>query len=208
MTRLRNTFERSTSRRNIERLLQLIENRSMCLTEISQHLHMTREGLRPYIKYLREQRKIYISRWASESVGTLPARRRPYYKAGSRKDAPAPPPMERREIERAYYQRVVADPERYRMAHNNIRRQNARQTLKRRTERMRRMQESGFDPHAILLAGRRIVVGKTPTPDQVAEIIRLRESGATWKEIVAKTGIKQTTARTHYRKAVAESDPE
>lgn len=205
MTRRTYTFERGPARRNIERILVLLGGKSLTEPEICQQLHMSPLNLKMYLNHLREQGKVHISSWTRRPVAGMRPFPRPLYRAGSRRNAVKPKPKTDAEVARDYRKRVMANPEEYERGYRKIRAQRARQELRLRNQRMQELAAAGFDPHTLGLVNGRVVIGntrRTPTPDQLAEIIRLRDSGMYWKDVSAATGVPMSTARTHYLRVV------
>jgi len=204
MTRRTYTFERGPARRNIERILELLDGQSLTEPEICQQLHMSPLNLKMYLNHLREQRMVHISSWTRRPVAGMRPFPRPLYRAGSRRNAVKPKPKTDAEVARDYRKRVMANPDEYERGYRKIRAQRARQELRLRNQRMQQLAAAGFDPHTASLMGRVMISEKrrTPTPAQVAEIIRLRDSGMYWKDVSAATGVPMSTARTHYLRVV------
>lgn len=196
------TFEQVPARLRIERILQLIATRSLTAAEIRHALYMSETAMREYIRHLRDTRQIYIAGWTRDAVCGLRPMLRPKYRAGQRVDAPRPPAKPAAISNREYRQRVMDNPERYARAYNTIRMNDARSANRRRGERIRRLAAAGYgDATTLGMMQGRILIGervKSPTPQQIAEIIRLRDAGTTWRRIAESVGVSEITARKYY----------
>lgn len=182
-------------------ILARLRRRPRTEPEIRVAVGLSAPGLRPYLVDLRRGGRIHIVAWSRKEVAGLKPYLRPVYAAGPGEDAPRPPPLTQREIQREFARRVAADPEKYRSADRTRRAVAALQSIKAKQRRVRRLSQAGYVVGG--LSQGRVMYGSkrcSPTPGQVAEILRLRELGRTWKQISAKTGVPESTARAYFRR--------
>ena len=92
--------------------------------QLEQELFAAHNYLIKYLKYMKDNKLVYIAGWAS-----LPDQRKiPMYGVGDYPDVPKPPPIDRKELHRRQWEKVKSDKELYEEYRE---RRTRRETLKR-----------------------------------------------------------------------------
>lgn len=104
------TFTRKASAMKAQRALEAAQT-GVTVSELAEILCVNRRTAYSYLSQLRAEGRIYIARWVRDvdAGGFYP---RPVYVAGSRPDAPKPPPLTYSERNKRAWKRIASDPER------------------------------------------------------------------------------------------------
>lgn len=113
------TLERTPALIKVKRLLEAIKERPMTTPEIAVKLSISKGHATEYVEILHASKRIHIKSRTRDPVCGLKARARPVWAAGEGIDAEPLPPVSKKELSRAQYARIKADPARYeRMVRN------------------------------------------------------------------------------------------
>lgn len=197
-------FTRRPAILRMKRIADVLRERGpLTPNELAPLVHCGVRTLAAYLKYMVEQEMIHISEWTRDPVEGLRSFPRARYKLGPGKNKRKPRALTPNEVARRLYARAKDDPENYPNAYRMLKRERVVRAQRRQRERIERLTKEGYPVEMILALGAQLRVGprkRSPTPDQIGEIIRLRDSGHTWDEVAANTGVSRTTVRKYYKK--------
>lgn len=203
--RRENTFERGPALNKIERILKLLECESLTPPEIAEKLHMSQANVVIYLKHLKATDEVHIMGWTRKPVCGQRPFPRPKYRIGPGADVRKIAPLPKNEVAKRLRKKVKRDPDAVPGTVMKMRRNRERQRLKAQTERLKKMKQLGYLTAGFtdVMTTGKVMLGekrRSPTPVQIAEIIRLREEGVYWKSISAQLGIPVTTAHSIYKR--------
>lgn len=202
MTSRKMDFSRSTSQLNIARIIAALRKEDLITApEIAERVYLCETQVRSYLKYMVEQRMIHHPVWTRNPVAGLRAFPRARYRVGPGWNKPKPPRLTAAQAARRLRRRMKEDPDNNEHLVQTRRRQRVDRANKDRQARVAKLREKGYPPELVYAAGSALRVGlqrRSPTPTQVADVIRLRDEGKTWSEIANETGVARSTARTYY----------
>lgn len=202
MTRRTMDFSRSTSLANIARIMEALRKEDrLTPPEIAERVFLCGPQVKVYLKYMVSQKLIHHPHWTREPVAGLRPFPRPQYRVGPGPNRRKPARLTPAQVQQRLRDRVKHDPENHDHLVRSQQRQRARRLTQSRQERIALLRAAGYPPELVYAAGSALRVGlqrRSPTPEQVAAVIRLRDAGKTWSEIAASTGVARSTARTYY----------
>ncbi|MCK9236002.1 MAG: hypothetical protein M0P09_06765, partial [Acholeplasmataceae bacterium] len=174
--------------------------------EIAAELYVVERTVKIYLDHLEKEGLVYIAKWTREEVIGQRSFPRAQWALGEHKSRPKPPPRSKSAIAKDFRRRVLNDPIKYEASYEKMMRTRARLLAKYRSKRLKDLAKAGYtDSNMARLLGERIMIGekrRTPSADQILEVLRLREKGATWDSISEQVGIPKTTARDHYNRSI------
>lgn len=197
-------FTRQPAILRMKRITDVLRERGpLTPNELAPLVHCVVPTLGIYLKYMTEQGMIHIGGWTREAVAGLREFPRPQYQLGPGKNKRKPRPFTNNEVARRLYARAKDDPENYPNAYRMFQRERIVRAQRSKHERIEHLAREGFPPAMARAASSKIRAGsrrRSPTPDQVSEVVRLRDAGHTWNSVASQTGVHRTTARDYYRK--------
>lgn len=206
MTERKMDFSRSTSLLNIERIRDALRKEDLLTApELADRVYLCVEHIRNYLKYMVEQELVHHPRWTREAVAGLRPFPRAQYRLGPGVNRPKPTRLTSAQVQRRLRRRLKQDPDNNEHLVRTSHLQRTRRALRSRHERLVKLREQGYPPELVYASGSALRVGlqrRSPRPEQVADVIRLRDEGKTWSEIAAETGVARSTARTYYLRIV------
>ncbi len=104
------SFNFAASQAKIKKILSILSEKEMASPEIIELIHLNKSHLHNYIKYLTITKQIYISSWKMTKFGQR-TMSWPFYRAGSKKSKPKPPPLTKSEKCKRYRQNIKKDEE-------------------------------------------------------------------------------------------------
>lgn len=210
MTNRKMDFSRSTALLNIERILETLrKNDLLTIPEIAERVFLCEPQVRIYMAHLKAQGKVHHPSWTREPVAGLRAFPRARFRVGPGVNRARPPRLTSAQAQARVRQRVKQDPDSYPHVLQSVERQRIDRAMRSRRERVALLREQGYPPELVYAAGSALRAGlrrRSPTPDQVATIIRLRDEGKTWDEVSQGSGVPRSTARTYYMRIVGGCD--
>lgn len=197
-------FTRRPALLRIQRIKEVLEEHGpLTPIEIAEQVFCVPATLKLYLEHMAAQEMVHISGWTREPIAGLRAIPRPLYKLGPGVNKKKPRPFTSNEVARRFYRRGKDDPDNHPNAYRCVQRWRIARAQRDRQARIERLTKEGYPVEMILALGAQLRVGphkRSPTPDQIGEIIRLRDSGHTWDEVAANTGVSRTTVRKYYKK--------
>ena len=195
-------FSRRPAQIKLRQIVEALEAHGpLTANELMERVPVVSRTMKVYLNYMVAQKLVHISGWTRQSENGLRAVPRAKYTAGEGRNREKPKPLTAVEARRRRYARAMDDPDTYPEEYLAFRREQARKTQRYRQERAEKLIKAGFPPELVRTAPAYIRAEgrfRTPTPDQVSEIIRLRDAGHSWTEIAEATNIPRSTVRAYY----------
>ena len=192
------TYKTARSLYVIETIMTASRKRPKTAVQLAKITGLSERAVRGYLRHLHKEEKIYVHSWsrtANKRGIAVPA-----YRPGSKPDCPKPEPLTSTEVVQRYRARAKASKNKDTGYHRAIRRADERK--KQHHKRVLAAQVS--DPFLRTAVANGLVdpgsVRPKVTPEERADMVKLRKRGMNIWDIAAKFGVHYDTARHHINK--------
>ena len=106
----RYAFNRTASKRNMQKILDLLKKKPMSYYQLAEEIHITYKSVANYLTWMNQQGMVYISKWVFQKQGNRNFQVQ-YYSLGNKPNVPKPPALTRAEIDKRSRQKRQANKE-------------------------------------------------------------------------------------------------
>jgi len=108
------SFTTAAAKAKLAKIRQLLRDQSMTAHELAEAVPISKRWVQAYINHLKEDDRVYISRWTKEVGQCERMYPRPAYRAVHvPNDAPKPAPLTRAQKQARKHEKMMSDPIKY-----------------------------------------------------------------------------------------------